>query len=78
MVFDTGSDWLVIPDINCTNCDGKKHDNLKSGIAVDDKTISERNYGSASLKGYTWRDRACLGSSINTCALDMTHFSFVE
>jgi hypothetical protein len=22
VVYDTGSDWLVIPDDNCVNCDG--------------------------------------------------------
>lgn len=78
MVFDTGSDWLVIPDKNCSNCDGRRHDNLISGIAVDNKTITERNYGSASLQGYTWKDKVCLGSSVATCALNMTYFSFIQ
>lgn len=25
VVFDTGSDWLVIPGINCTTCEGTKY-----------------------------------------------------
>jgi len=26
VVYDTGSDWLVIPDSDCLTCDGTKHD----------------------------------------------------
>lgn len=27
VVYDTGSDWLVIPDSQCAACDGTRHDN---------------------------------------------------
>jgi hypothetical protein len=30
VVFDTGSDWLVVPDIDCDDCDGEKHDSSSS------------------------------------------------
>jgi hypothetical protein len=26
VVYDTGSDWLVIPDWDCLSCDGNRHD----------------------------------------------------
>jgi len=26
VVYDTGSDWLVIPDIDCFSCTGRRHD----------------------------------------------------
>jgi len=49
VVFDTGSDWLVVPDINCVNCNSTVLVNSsKSGTPVDQNTTS-RNYGSASL-----------------------------
>jgi len=30
VVFDTGSDWLVVPDSTCDNCDGNKVDNSEA------------------------------------------------
>jgi len=46
LVFDTGSDWLVVPDINCTNCKGTLVNSSFSGTKVD-TTYSTRSYGSA-------------------------------
>jgi len=35
VVYDTGSDWLVVPDISCVNCIGNKVNNTDSGKIVD-------------------------------------------
>lgn len=45
VVYDTGSDWLVVPDIDCLSCDGTKHDS--SGATPVDAASSVRAYGSA-------------------------------
>lgn len=34
VVYDTGSDWLVVPDKDCLRCDGNKHDS-SNATAVD-------------------------------------------
>lgn len=60
VVYDTGSDWLVIPDITCSNCDGTVHDN--SFATKVDENITERLYGSAALEGRTYSDKVCLNS----------------
>jgi len=31
VVFDTGSDWLVVPDIKCVNCNGTLVNSALSG-----------------------------------------------
>lgn len=53
VVFDTGSDWLVVEGSTCVNCQGDTYDilpALKTGQArrVSAQT-SERSYGSAKL-----------------------------
>jgi hypothetical protein len=77
VVYDTGSDWLVIPDIECEECDGETHDNSDSGESTDDN-LTERNYGSASLIGKTHRDKVCLSSSTSGCVSDFEYFSFLN
>ena len=32
VVYDTGSDWLVIPDLNCLSCLGQRFDNSNSTV----------------------------------------------
>ena len=76
LVFDTGSDWLVVPDMDCVNCDGQKFDNSESEVV--DAELSERLYGSAALLGSTYRTKVCLGSSSSSCVQDFEYYSFVE
>jgi hypothetical protein len=58
VVYDTGSDWLAVEGSECKNCAGNTFDGsngTKTGLS-----ISERNYGSASLTGYTYKDKVCV------------------
>ena len=71
VVFDTGSDWLVIESKDCYNCQGDGFDANNGSVRLS-KSISERNYGSASLSGYEIRDRVCL--SFDTCVYDFEFF----
>ena len=64
VVFDTGSDWLVIESINCNTCEGDKYNikqSLDAGVA---KKIglkdSERVYGSARIAGREYTDTVCI------------------
>lgn len=43
VVFDTGSDWLVLHGSKCYTCDGDKFDAENSGERVSSNTI-ERIY----------------------------------
>ena len=56
VVYDTGSDWLVVESGTCSNCEGNTYDisaAVESGQAVKtNPTMTDRNYGSASLSGY--------------------------
>lgn len=66
VVYDTGSDWLVIKADDCSNCVGNLYnyensDSFKRATKIE----SERNYGSASLKGYESYDRVCLRDTEN-------------
>ena len=67
VVYDTGSDWLVIESIECSNCQGNKYDPKYSNGDPTAKTqaISQRNYGSASLNGYEFYDKVCI--DLNHC-----------
>ena len=67
VVYDTGSDWLVIESETCSNCEGNKYD-LADSAGTPVKTNSqqtERNYGSASLQGYEYKDKVCV--TLNVC-----------
>lgn len=64
MIFDTGSDWLVVEGATCTNCDGNTYDirpNMDTGVAKDvSKQISTRSYGSLELQGREYTDTVCI------------------
>jgi hypothetical protein len=64
MIFDTGSDWLVVEGATCTNCDGNTYDirpNMATGVAKDvSKQISTRSYGSLELQGREYTDTVCI------------------
>lgn len=78
VVYDTGSDWLVVEGHECGSCEGNTYNPDRSEgrpRKVADKE-SERNYGSASLKGYEYFDRVCI--DLNTCVPDFEYFLITD
>lgn len=76
VVYDTGSDWLVIPDSQCLTCLGQRFDNSNSTVV--DPVLSQRLYGSAALEGTTYSTKVCLDKSEASCAPDFEYFSFTN
>lgn len=61
VVYDTGSDWLVVDGETCKNCPGNKYDPKTSTDAKNlGNGVSVRAYGSAVLYGTEWSDKVCL------------------
>ena len=58
VVFDTASDWLVVEDVICEDCDGNKYD-ASQGEQVSDE-LKERAYGNIFVKGYVYSDTICV------------------
>ena len=64
VVWDTGSDWLVIEGSDCPSCLRNTYDytdEYLSSFNFVKKSWGERNYGSASLTGVEAKDHVCLG-----------------
>ena len=64
VVYDTGSDWLVVEGSDCTNCEGNTYDigpsvDAGQAIAVSNEQ-SNRSYGSAELIGQEYTDTVCI------------------
>jgi len=73
VVYDTGSDWLVVFGSNCTNCNGTTFDHM--GGVPTTSGVSERHYGSASLTGREYRDEVCV--DFRTCVREFEYFSIL-
>ena len=58
VLFDTASDWLVVEDVNCQNCEGNKYD-ARQGEKISEE-LEERAYGTTFFKGYVYSDTACI------------------
>lgn len=71
VVYDTGSDWLAVEGSECSNCAGNTFDGNASGTKTA-TAVTERNYGSASLTGYTYKDKICVTPS--ACIADFEFF----
>lgn len=57
VIFDTGSDWLVVESKNCRTCLKNSYDHLKSSTWVNASSeLKEHIYGQAQLYGYNVRD----------------------
>ena len=64
LIYDTGSDWLIVEGSNCDNCEGNTYNidpNLALGAAEQLATSkSTRVYGDATLVGREYTDTVCL------------------
>jgi hypothetical protein len=57
VVYDTGSDWLVVESIYCKTCSNKTFNHHKSSMWKNVSTkLTEHLYGSARLYGYDSSD----------------------
>jgi len=74
VVFDTGSDWMVVQGSTCVNCEGGVFNADASGKKTN-TTLQNRAYGSANLTGYTYKDIACLTSTLASCVMNFEYFS---
>ena len=74
VVFDTGSDWLVVESNKCDSCEGNTYDTSKSTRLAT--TESERFYGSLVLSGEEHHDTVCLLLSV--CLSKFEYFAIYE
>ena len=78
MVFDTGSDWLVLESSRCSNCQGTNFDTqLSKGFKARIDNVEKKEYGSAMLSGVIAKDMVCLADG-EFCKHDMVWFLIVE
>lgn len=74
VIYDTGSDWLVVEGKNCTNCKGNTYDPASSAQSKQvGKTVSARQYGSAVLLGTEFTDKVCV-NSFQACVDNFQYF----
>ena len=75
VVYDTGSDWLVIEAHTCATCLDNKYDHtLSSSYILVDQDYVEHLYGSAALYGYDVKDRVSLDSDATSAKVDSFEF----
>lgn len=79
VVYDTGSDWLVVEGADCGGCEGNTYNigpSLDSGIAEQKSDEqSTRSYGSAELKGYEYTDTVCI---LFSACVENFEFFYIE
>jgi hypothetical protein len=75
VIYDTGSDWVVVEGKNCTNCQGDTYDPVASSIQSKQvgTTISSRQYGNALLYGTEFLDRVCI-NKLQGCVENFQYF----
>ena len=72
VVYDTGSDWLVVEDDRCESCQGNTFDADSTGIQIG-RNITDRAYGSAYLTGTEYIDTVCM--NVAQCIEDYEYFA---
>ena len=71
VVFDTGSDWLMIESHLCDDCPGNTYD--ISGSEQVGPRISERVYGESILRGVEHKDTVCI--LLSACVYEFEFFA---
>lgn len=79
VVYDTGSDWLVVEAKNCTTCLNNTFDSILSSTDVRvDLDWVEHLYGSAALYGFDLKDRVSLDLASTTKIDQFEFFEIME
>ena len=74
VVYDTGSDWLVVDGKTCRNCQGNVYDTATSTRSKNlGNPVSVRAYGSAILYGTEYSDLVCL-NEFQGCVNNFEYF----
>ena len=61
VIYDTGSDWIVVDGQSCSNCEGNVYDPSTSEASKNlGKPVSMRAYGTALLFGTEFSDKICI------------------
>ena len=76
VVFDTGSDWLIVEVEECATCLQNRYETALSEAFVKlQGTYGERLYGSLSTSGYEALDTVCFTSDPNHCVENFQWFA---
>ena len=79
LIYDTGSDWLVVDTDNCQSCHAPVFDTSASDTyTVTNTTLSTLVYGSASVKGYYSQDFVSLDTDASTHVAGMEFFALAS
>ena len=74
VLFDTGSDWVVVEDVNCDTCEGNKYD-ARQGEKISEEE-STRAYGTVFFNGNVYSDTICI--QLSACVPDFEYFAISE
>ena len=69
VIYDTGSDWLIVGTQECTTCKGSPYDyststQFQKGLDSNTETFV---YGSAIMEGFKASDLVCVLPNLETC-----------
>lgn len=69
LIYDTGSDWLVIESAECRSCWGSNYNSTASSSweADAEPKMDSLMYGSAYIEGMTGTDDVCLDDAQANC-----------
>jgi phytepsin len=74
VIYDTGSDYLVVEDLNCPTCVSTRFVRSTSTTFVNNGTATTLNYGSASLAGFLGNDTVSIDQAQTVSATDFQFF----